>query len=224
MPAGGRAAHSAGGHLSRPCGPPPPLTLCPSPGPWPSAACVLQIEDKKLQGKLRYTERLIGDAQAAAAQVEEWLLPSEPGLLEAEGMERTWRFKQQDIVKASARLLPGTRLGCMRQLGCCRQLACLRHLGCVRQLLREKLFAAAALAHAWPCVPQCLLHSTPSAASAQAAAAPRCCATEARATAPGRAPTYLAAATHPQTSQTWPPPGCRRRWRWALGARCLTWR
>lgn len=61
--------------------------------------CNQQIEDKKLKGKLRYTERLIGEAQASAAAVDEWLLPSEAGGLEAEGMERTWRFKQEDIVK-----------------------------------------------------------------------------------------------------------------------------
>eukprot|EP00887_Chlorella_sp_A99_P001363 scaffold8.g1363.t1 len=58
-----------------------------------------KIEDKKLKGRLRYTERLIGEAQAEAARVDEWLLPSEAGLLEAEGMERTWRFKQEEIVK-----------------------------------------------------------------------------------------------------------------------------
>ena len=118
----------------------------------------LQIEDKKLKGKLRYTERLVADAQQAAAkvrrraaprpaaagatgcgaapcrsrvsrsqrdcphcnadsssqstaagcllpaapQVEEWLLPAEPGELEAEGMERTWRFSQADIVQVPA--------------------------------------------------------------------------------------------------------------------------
>ncbi|KAL4457883.1 hypothetical protein ABPG75_012748 [Micractinium tetrahymenae] len=59
-----------------------------------------RIEDKKLKGKLRYTERLVGEAQAAAAKVDEWLLPAEPGELEAEGMERTWRFSQAEIVDA----------------------------------------------------------------------------------------------------------------------------
>ncbi|KAI7836421.1 hypothetical protein COHA_009721 [Chlorella ohadii] len=59
-----------------------------------------RIEDKKLKGKLRYTERLVADAQQAAAKVEEWLLPAEAGELEAEGMERTWRFSQADIVQA----------------------------------------------------------------------------------------------------------------------------
>lgn len=31
--------------------------------------------------------------------MEEWLLPAEAGELEAEGMERTWRFSQADIVQ-----------------------------------------------------------------------------------------------------------------------------
>ncbi|PSC71469.1 WD40 repeat [Micractinium conductrix] len=58
------------------------------------------IEDRKLKGKLRYTERVVSEAQQAAAKVDEWLLPAEPGELEAEGMERTWRFSQADIVQA----------------------------------------------------------------------------------------------------------------------------
>lgn len=59
-----------------------------------------QIEDKKLKGKLRHSERVVSEAQAAAAKVDEWLLPRDAGELEAEGMERTWRFSQQDIVGA----------------------------------------------------------------------------------------------------------------------------
>ena len=34
------------------------------------------------------------------AQVEKWLRPSEAGALEAEGLERTGRFRQEDIVDA----------------------------------------------------------------------------------------------------------------------------
>lgn len=49
---------------------------------------------------MRYTEGIVRNAQAQAAKVNEWLLPEEPGSLEAEGMERTWRFQQQDITKA----------------------------------------------------------------------------------------------------------------------------
>ena len=33
------------------------------------------------------------------SQAEKWLLPAEAGSLEAEGMERTYRFKQEDIAK-----------------------------------------------------------------------------------------------------------------------------
>lgn len=58
-----------------------------------------QIEDKKLKGRLKYTEGVVREAQAQAAKVNEWLLPGEAGTLEAEDMERTWRFQQQDIVK-----------------------------------------------------------------------------------------------------------------------------
>jgi U3 small nucleolar RNA-associated protein 7 len=60
----------------------------------------VQIEDKKLKGKLRYSERVVREAQAAAAKVDEWLLPAEAGGLEAEGMERTWRFTQEEIAGA----------------------------------------------------------------------------------------------------------------------------
>ena len=39
------------------------------------------------------------DAQVQAAKVDAWLLPDEAGSIEAEGMERTWRFQQEDIVR-----------------------------------------------------------------------------------------------------------------------------
>ena len=58
-----------------------------------------QLPDRKLKGKLRYSEKLVGEAAADAAQADEWLLPSEAGALEAEGMERTWRFSQEAIVQ-----------------------------------------------------------------------------------------------------------------------------
>lgn len=58
------------------------------------------IQDKKLRGKVKYTERLASDAQFLAAKADEWLLPAEAGSLEAEGMERTYRFKQEDIRSA----------------------------------------------------------------------------------------------------------------------------
>ena len=34
-------------------------------------------------------------------QTEQWLLPSEAGGIEAEGMERTWRFPQEAIAAAA---------------------------------------------------------------------------------------------------------------------------
>lgn len=43
---------------------------------------------------MRYAERLAGEAAEQAAKADEWLLPSEPGGLEAEGMERTWQLQQ----------------------------------------------------------------------------------------------------------------------------------
>ena len=52
------------------------------------------VADKKLRGQLRHSEALAQRAQQAAAKAEQWLLPSEAGGLEAEGLERTWRFSQ----------------------------------------------------------------------------------------------------------------------------------
>ena len=64
------------------------------------------IPDKKLKAKMRYSERLASEAAHLAAKTDEWLLPSEPGMLEVEGMERTWQIQQ-------ARLLaPQPELGC----------------------------------------------------------------------------------------------------------------
>ena len=53
-----------------------------------------QISDRKLKGQLRYSEKLAAEAAQKATKAEEWLLPSEAGLLEAEGLERSWRFSQ----------------------------------------------------------------------------------------------------------------------------------
>ena len=52
------------------------------------------VTDKKLRGQLRHSEALAQRAQQAAAKAEQWLLPDEAGGLEAEGLERTWRFSQ----------------------------------------------------------------------------------------------------------------------------------
>ena len=43
---------------------------------------------------MQHTERLNSEAAVAAAKTDEWLLPAEAGTLEAEGMERMWRFSQ----------------------------------------------------------------------------------------------------------------------------------
>jgi len=66
------------------------------------------MTDRKLQGQMRHNERVVGDAERAAARVDEWLLPESAGQLEAEGMERTWRFAQ---VKFPAWTLGGKRRG-----------------------------------------------------------------------------------------------------------------
>ena len=47
---------------------------------------VKSIKDKKLKGKLSHVEKVVREAQAKAAKVSEWLLPSESGMLEAEGV------------------------------------------------------------------------------------------------------------------------------------------
>lgn len=60
-----------------------------------------KITDKKLKGKLKYTERIVREAQENAAKINEWLLPQEAGSLEPEGLEQTWRYQQADIVAAA---------------------------------------------------------------------------------------------------------------------------
>ncbi|KAG5544660.1 hypothetical protein RHGRI_017185 [Rhododendron griersonianum] len=44
-------------------------------------------------------EELYGKSAQAAAKVEKWLMPSEGGYLEAEGIEKTWRIKQEAIAR-----------------------------------------------------------------------------------------------------------------------------
>lgn len=86
---------------------------------------------------------LLADAQCHASprlQVDQWLLPAEAGGLEAEGMERTWRYQQVRVKQSrdeassrrwepggrrtsscrAARPLPPTSRRCRRQ-GCCRR-------------------------------------------------------------------------------------------------------
>lgn len=59
-----------------------------------TAPALKGIKDRKLKGELRHAERMTSDATLAAAKVDAWLLPEAAGSLEAEGMERTWRFAQ----------------------------------------------------------------------------------------------------------------------------------
>eukprot|EP00271_Cylindrocystis_brebissonii_P014424 TRINITY_DN35779_c0_g1_i1.p1 TRINITY_DN35779_c0_g1~~TRINITY_DN35779_c0_g1_i1.p1 ORF type:complete len:565 (+),score=178.30 TRINITY_DN35779_c0_g1_i1:273-1967(+) len=59
-----------------------------------------RLGDKKLKGVLKAREKLHGEGALAAAKAEKWLLPSEAGLLEAEGVERTPNFQQEAIVGA----------------------------------------------------------------------------------------------------------------------------
>jgi U3 small nucleolar RNA-associated protein 7 len=57
------------------------------------------IKDKKLRMEIRRSEKAAKEAAARAARAE-ILLPSEAGFLEAEGMEKTFKFKQQTIKEA----------------------------------------------------------------------------------------------------------------------------
>lgn len=59
-----------------------------------AAVATRAIADKKLKGQLRHSEKLAAEAAYKAAKAEQWLLPEEGGTLEAEGLERTWRFSQ----------------------------------------------------------------------------------------------------------------------------------
>lgn len=59
-----------------------------------------KIADRKTKAHVRYAEVLADQAVTDAALHEKWLLPSTPGIVEAEGMERTYRFQQSEIAKA----------------------------------------------------------------------------------------------------------------------------
>ncbi|CAN4124942.1 unnamed protein product [Withania somnifera] len=56
-----------------------------------------ELKDKKLQGQLAVKEELYGKSATAAAKAEKWLMPSEGGYLEGDGIEKTWRIKQDAI-------------------------------------------------------------------------------------------------------------------------------
>jgi U3 small nucleolar RNA-associated protein 7 len=57
------------------------------------------IKDKKLRGNMKKLEYRYKSA-AINAKDAEMLLEEEKGYLEAEGMERTYKFSQQELVKA----------------------------------------------------------------------------------------------------------------------------
>ncbi|KAF4369718.1 hypothetical protein G4B88_022116 [Cannabis sativa] len=57
------------------------------------------LNDKKLKGQLANREELYGKSADVAAKTEKWLMPSVGGFLEVEGIEKTWRIKQEDIAK-----------------------------------------------------------------------------------------------------------------------------
>lgn len=66
-----------------------------------SAINTKQLADKKLRGRLEHTEALAEEAASSAAAAHQWLMPTSGGSLEAEGMERTWRFSQAAIVQGT---------------------------------------------------------------------------------------------------------------------------
>lgn len=67
-----------------------------------AAVATRKLTDRKLKGKLQHNEQLVQQAAQQAAKAEEWLLPSEPGTLETEGTERSYRLSQAAIAKEAA--------------------------------------------------------------------------------------------------------------------------
>lgn len=64
-----------------------------------SQIAVKNIKDKKLRGNLKKLEYRY-KAAATNAKDAEMLLEEEKGYLEAEGMEKTYKFSQKDLVQA----------------------------------------------------------------------------------------------------------------------------
>ncbi|GAB5593450.1 putative U3 small nucleolar RNA-associated protein 7 [Umbelopsis nana] len=56
------------------------------------------IKDKKLKSNIKKTEKRFQDAAEKAEKLE-MLLPEESGYLEAEGMERTYKFRQEELAQ-----------------------------------------------------------------------------------------------------------------------------
>ncbi|CAM8937050.1 unnamed protein product [Rhodiola kirilowii] len=57
------------------------------------------LKDKKLKTHLAIREELYGKSAKTAAKAEKWLMPSEGGYLETEGIEKTWRVRQESIAQ-----------------------------------------------------------------------------------------------------------------------------
>jgi U3 small nucleolar RNA-associated protein 7 len=57
-----------------------------------------KVKDKKLRGNLKKLEKRYKDATRSIAD-SSMLLQESAGFIEAEGMEKTWKFQQKDIVK-----------------------------------------------------------------------------------------------------------------------------
>ncbi|XP_071721476.1 probable U3 small nucleolar RNA-associated protein 7 [Rutidosis leptorrhynchoides] len=55
------------------------------------------LKDKKLKSQLANKEGLYKKSANAAAKAEKWLMQTEGGLLEPDGIEKTWRIDQQSI-------------------------------------------------------------------------------------------------------------------------------
>lgn len=58
---------------------------------------VKKIQDKKLKGKVKYTERVFLEAQQKTIKINDWLLPTEGGLLEADGESLAVVFRCSEI-------------------------------------------------------------------------------------------------------------------------------
>lgn len=56
------------------------------------------IKDKKLKSNIKKTEKRFQDAAEQAEKLE-MLLPEESGYLEAEGMEKTYKFRQEELAQ-----------------------------------------------------------------------------------------------------------------------------
>ncbi|CAL2233084.1 unnamed protein product [Prunus armeniaca] len=106
----------------------------------------LRGSETNLEGQLAIREELYGKSAQAAAKAEKWLLPSKGGYLEAEGMEKTWRIKQESIALKSRSMHVGFHIkwspyGSLRTQG---PMAIVRETVCDVVFLHNESFFAAA--------------------------------------------------------------------------------